>query len=75
MFHAAVQDGGLGIPSLEFRICRLRRSRYIKMMGSDDPVVQTYLEMESSAGLLARYTKVLRLGDVDIIDKVAEGRA
>ena len=75
MFHAAVQDGGLGIPSLEFRICRLRRTRYIKMMGSDDPVVQAYLEMESNAGLLARFTKVLRLGDVDIIDKASEGRA
>ena len=43
-FHAAVVDGGLGIPSMETRIPRMREDLLIRLQRSHDPAVAAVAE-------------------------------
>jgi hypothetical protein len=58
-FHAAVSDGGLGIPSLAHKVPALRIKRLERMKESNSPVVQAVAQCQSMTKHLDTLTKIL----------------
>ena len=71
-FHAALKDGGLGIPSLELRIPRLRRDRNVKLSASEDPVVQALLKTKSGIDKIRNIHKPVTKYHINVVNTESE---
>ena len=75
MFHAAVEDGGLGIVSLATQIPRLRRNRHTNLAKSDNVVVQALLNKPLEQQELRKHSRIYKPGNVKILSKESEKQA
>jgi hypothetical protein len=75
LIHAKPSDGGLGIPSFELRIPRLRRERLLNIHSDNDPLVRLLLNERYSRKRFDCLIKPVEKYGVRITDPSEEARA